>query len=170
MKIELKERTERHVRIYYEKVQDPDIRKTLPQTVETLEQALVNFRNTLQPNATSYGKTVYVDEIYAGDIWCYGISPHETPQAMVSYCLFEKMLWGNGVMSIALMQFLDDIAQRYSLTSIGAFTYSSNQASIRVLVKNGFIEKETFVEDGAESKYFQLEVTDCHTSASTGSQ
>jgi len=47
--------------------------------------------------------------------------------------------------------------EKYSLRSMGAFTFSNNQASINVLMKNGFQEKETFTENGVESKYFQTD-------------
>ena len=38
---------------------------------------------------------------------------------------------------------------------MGAFTFSDNVASIRVLEKNGFQLKEEFVEDGRASGYFR---------------
>ena len=40
MKIELRERTEDTVAIYFEKAQDAEIKKFLPQKAQTLEEAL----------------------------------------------------------------------------------------------------------------------------------
>ena len=159
MTIELKERTEQHVLTYFDRTQDPDIRCTLPQSARTAAQAVEQFHATLLPGATSYGRTVYVDGEYVGDIWCYCIDPTDTPQTMVSYCLFEKALWSKGIMTRALQLFLDDILPRFSLRSVGAFTYADHIASIRVLEKVGFAVQEEFTEDGVKSVYLQLDVT-----------
>lgn len=74
---------------------------------------------------------------------------------MISYCIFDKGNWCKGIATEALRMFLSEIAERFGLKSVGAFTYFANEASIKVLLKNGFAEAETFVEDGIESKYFQ---------------
>lgn len=156
MNIELRKRTKQHVRIYHERTQDPEIRQHLPKTVVSLEQAMQNYENTLKPDATSYGATIYVDGSYVGDVWCYGMDPSGTPQAMVSYCIFEKSCWGRGIMTRVLSLFLEDCTSRFGITCFGAFVFSSNTASIRVLEKNGFTPKETFQEDGVQSFYYQL--------------
>lgn len=51
--------------------------------------------------------------------------------------------------------FLEEIIERFHFMTIGAFSYTSNPASIRVLEKNGFLMQEEFVEDGIQSQYFQ---------------
>ena len=155
MNIELRKRTADHVRIYFERTQDPEIQQYLPRTVTSIQQALENFADTQKPDATSLGCTIYVDGIYVGDVWCYGIDLSETPQAMVSYCIFEKDYWGKGVMSRALALFLSEISNRYGILCIGAFSFSENTASIRVLERNDFHIQETFLEDGMESAYLQ---------------
>lgn len=155
MKIELKERTESHVRTYFEKTCDAEIRSMLPQAAESPEQAVAEFYKTLLPGATSYGRTIYADGAYVGDIWCYCIDLEDEPNAMLSYCVFEKPLWGKGVATEALNQFMTEIVSRFALKSVGAFTYCTNTASMQVLEKNGFACLETFVEDGIESAYYQ---------------
>lgn len=77
---------------------------------------------------------------------------------MVSFCVFEPALWGQGTASGALALFLSEIAGQFGLDTVGAFTFSHNIPSIRVLEKNGFILREEFVEDGVSSKYFQLDL------------
>ena len=158
MKIELRLRTEAHVRTYFERTQDPQIQTMIPQTARTVEQAIANFEKTLLPNATSFGRTVYCDDVYVGDIWCYCINHEEEPNAMLSYCIFDKALWGKGVATEALSQFLSEIVPRFGLKTVGAFGYCNNKASLRVLEKNGFFCMETFVEDGMESAYYQKTV------------
>lgn len=79
---------------------------------------------------------------------------------MLSYCIFEKSCWGKGISSRALSLFLNEIAEKYALSSVGAFTFADNIASIRVLEKNGFSVKESFVEDGRESVYLEYRVQD----------
>ena len=160
MQIELKERTEAHVRTYFAKTQDAEIRAMIPQTAETLEQAIVAFEKTLLPGATSYGRTIYADGEYVGDIWCYCINHVEEPNAMLSYCLFEKSLWGKGVATQALGKFLEEIVPQFELKTVGAFTYATNIPSVQVLLKNGFAEMEEFMEGGVLSKYLQRNTED----------
>ena len=157
MKVTLQERTAETVAVYFEKANTPEIRQVLPQKAKTLEEALSDYRQTLLPGATSYGRTIYVGKRYVGDVWCYGIAPMEEPNAMVSYCIFDKACWGQGVATEALMLFMNEICEKFHLKSLGAFTYASNLASIRVLEKNGFRIMEEFAEDGVLSRYYQLD-------------
>ena len=157
MKIELHERTEDHVRTYFERTRDPEIQRMLPQTAQTVEQAVADFRKTLLPGASSYGRTVYADGKYIGDVWCYCLDPDDEPNAMLSYCIFEKSLWGKGIATEALRQFLTDIIPRFSLKTAGAFAFCANGASLRVLEKNGFAKMEEFTEDGILSAYYRKE-------------
>ena len=159
MTIELRERTEDHVRIYFEKNRDPEIQAMIPQTAKTAEEAVAQFEKTLLPGATSFGRTIYAEGNYVGDVWCYCINPAEAPNAMVSYCVFDKTLWGSGIATEAVKQFLEEIVSKLDLKSVGAFTYCDNIPSIRVLEKNGFGKMEEFTDDGRLSGYFQKETT-----------
>lgn len=154
MKITLGERTEDTAAVYFRRAQSPAIRRMLPQRAATLEEALADFRETQKPGAKSFGRTVYADGQYVGDVWCYAMDPSGDPQAMVSYCVFEQALWGRGVASEALGLFLEEIRERFGLERIGAFTFTANQGSVRVLEKNGFRLAETLVEDGTASGYY----------------
>ena len=69
------------------------------------------------------------------------MDPSGDPQAMVSYCLFQQSLQGRGAATEALRLFLDEIKDRFSLERVGAFTFTENTASIRVLEKNGYINE-----------------------------
>lgn len=154
MIIELRDRTADTVIAYFQATHDPEVRKYLPQKATTETETLADFEKTQQPGATSYGRTIYVDGNYIGDVWCYCIQQDE-PNAMVSYCIFDKAHWRKGIATEALRMFLAESIKKFGLKSVGAFTYSSNKSSIKVLLKNGFTDAETFVEDGIESKYFQ---------------
>ena len=68
MEITLQERTTDHVRTYFERTQDDQIDRMLPRSVNSLDQALENFAQTKLPDAKSYGKTIYADDRYIGDI------------------------------------------------------------------------------------------------------
>ena len=157
MTISLGERTADTVRTYFEKAQDPSIKAVLPQKAKTVEEALEDFEKTLLPGASSFGRTVLADGIYVGDVWCYCIDPDDEPNAMLSCCIFDKDLWNQGVGSGAVRQFLQEACTKYSLRTVGAFTYADNAASIRVLEKNGFRMMEEFTEDGQLSLYYQLD-------------
>ncbi|MBE6925835.1 MAG: GNAT family N-acetyltransferase [Ruminococcaceae bacterium] len=156
MIITCKNRTEETVRIYFEKASTPEIRKVLPQKAQTVEEALADYRDTLLPNATSFGQTVYADGKYVGDVWCYCIDPKDTPNCMLSYCIFEPEYQAKGVATVAVAQFLETLREKYDVKTVGAFTYASNIPSIRVLERNGFALIEEFTEDGIPSQYFQL--------------
>lgn len=155
MTVTLDERTAKTVAVYFERTRSPAIQKTLPQKAQTVEEALADFRKTQEPGAASFGRTIYADGRYVGDVWCYCMDQSGDPQAMVSYCVFEKELWGRGVASEALRLFLKDVRERFGLERVGAFTFADNPGSIRVLEKNGFRLMESFTEDGAASQYYQ---------------
>ena len=155
MKIELGARTLETVALYFAKAQQQIIKAALPQKAATLEEALSDYQDTLQQNATSYGRTINVDGVYVGDVWCYCIDKIETPNAMLSYCVFDTSYWNKGIATAAVSLFLSEIAKKFTLSTIGAFTFSDNYASIKVLINNGFTLVEEFCEDGRMSQYLQ---------------
>lgn len=155
MIISLHERTEAHVRTYFQRTQDVEIRAMLPSAAETVEDALAMFRRAQEPGASSFGRTVYADGVYVGDVWCYGIQHEETPHAMLSYCIFDKTCWGRGVATEAVRLFLAEVRVRYTVDSVGVFAYADNAASLRVLEKNGFGRVEKVEEDGRLSEYWE---------------
>ena len=112
MNIQLKERTAETAAIYFQRTRAPAIQRFLPQKARTLEEFLSDFRKTQEPDANSYGRTIYVDGQYAGDVWCYCMDHSGDPQAMVSYCLFQQSLQGRGAATEALRLFLDEIRDR----------------------------------------------------------
>lgn len=154
MNVRLGERTAETAAVYFARTRAPAIQRVLPQRAQTLEEFLTDFRRTQEPGADSFGRTIYVDGQYVGDVWCYCMDQAGDPQAMVSYCVFEQALWGRGIAAEALRLFLEEIRERFGLERIGAFTFASNAGSIRVLEKNGFRLQESFTEDGVESGYY----------------
>ena len=146
-------RTKENVIVFYYKTEEKEIRERFPKSVSSVEEALLQFENG-KKEKQSYGKTIYVGERYIGDIWCYGIHQEEEIDAMLSYCIFEKEFWNRGIATAVVKQFLKEIMERFQIKRVGAFTYASNRASIRVLEKNQFQMQEAFVEDGVESLYF----------------
>ena len=157
MIITLETRTADSVRTYFEKANRPEIKQVLPQKAKTVEEALADYEETLLPNATSFGQTVYVDGKYVGDVWCYCIDMDDEPNCMLSFCIFELEYWSKGIATSAVNMFIKNVCERYNVKTIGAFTFAHNNASIRVLEKNGFVVIEEFEEDGVLSKYLQYE-------------
>ena len=157
MDITLEKRTADTVKIYFEKANTPEIKKVLPQKAQSVEEALADYEKTLLPTATSFGQTVYVDGKYVGDVWCYCIDMDDEPNCMISYCVFEPEYWSKGIATAAVGKFMEFIRTKYDLKTVGAFTFSHNIPSIRVLEKNGFLLVEEFEENGVWSKYFQYE-------------
>ena len=157
MIITLEKRTADSVRGYFERTNRPEIKQVLPQKAKTIEEALEDYEKTLLPNATSFGQTVYVDEKYVGDVWCYCIDMDDEPNCMLSFCIFELEYWSKGIATTAVNMFIENICAQYNIKTIGAFTFAHNNASIRVLEKNGFVVMEEFEENGVWSKYLQCE-------------
>ena len=157
MVITLGKRTADTVRTYFEKANRPEIKQVLPQKAQTIEEALADYEKTLLPNATSFGQTVYVDGKYVGDVWCYCIDMDDEPNCMLSFCIFDLAYWSKGVATTAVKLFIRNVCTRYDVKTMGAFTFSHNKASIRVLEKNGFVVMEEFEENGVWSKYLQCE-------------
>ena len=155
MAVSLRDRTESSVRIYFEKAQQPEIKTMLPQKARSVEEAVSDYQKTLLPDSRSYGRTINCDGEYVGDVWCCCIDRAEEPNAMLSYCVFEKTYWNKGIASEAVSLFLKEVRSKFELHTIGAFTFSVNRASQRVLEKNGFRLVEEFTEDGTASKYYQ---------------
>jgi len=158
MTIQLGNRSAGTVRIYFEKAQAPAIKAVLPQKAQTVEEALKDYYDSLLPGASSFGKTILADGAYIGDIWCYCIDPHSEPNAMLSFCIFDEKYRSRGIMTEAVSLFLSEACARYGLKTVGAFTFSDNPASSRVLKKSGFTLAEEFTDNGRESKYFQLKI------------
>ncbi len=158
MNIELRGRTREHVRIYFERTRDEEIQKMCPQRAQSVEDALDDYEMSLEPDAASFGRTVYADGRYIGDVWCFALNEEDVPDAMLSFCLFDKSVWGRGAATEAVGQFLRVLAERFLVKTVGAFVYMENRGSVRVLEKNGFELKESFFENGAESGYYQLDM------------
>ncbi len=153
MIVTLRDRTADSVRIYFEKASKPKIKQVLPQKAKTVAEALDDYRKTLLPNANSFGQTIYADDQYVGDIWCYCIDTNAEPNCMLSFCIFETAFWSKGIATAAIRIFIKNICAKYGIHSIGAFTFSHNIASVRALEKNGFLIMEEFEEGGILSKY-----------------
>jgi len=145
--------------IFWKNTQDEEIKRLFPFSNDSLEQALALFEESLKEEALSYGKVIYFQGKYIGDIWCYGIDESNEKMAMLSIVIFEKELWGKGIAAEAAKVFIKEVFDKYYIYKIGAFTYSYNYGSIGLLKKLGFVEIETFIEDGNESIYFEVRHT-----------
>ena len=157
MRIQLNARTPDDVKTYFERTNDPDIDRMLPRSVFTQEAAMANYNASLLPGATSFGRTIYVDGRYVGDIWIYCIDASAQPQCMLSFCIFDKSCWGRGRPPRTRWTCsCSRSPHRYPLiNSVGAFTYDHNRASRRVLEKNSFALADSFEEGGVPSCYYE---------------
>lgn len=156
MDLMLKTRTKDHVITFWEKTQDEEIKRLFPFSIESLEKALILFEESLKENVFSYGKVIYFEGKYIGDIWCYDIDERKEKMAMLSVVIFEKELWGKGIATESTKAFVKEVFNKFDIEKIGSFTYSNNYGSIGLLKKVGFFEIETFIEDGIESIYFEM--------------
>lgn len=155
MTVVLEERTAETVKTYFEQSQQPFIKTTLPQKAKSVEEALDDYQKTLLPTTTSFGRIIKAEGEYVGDIWCYCIDVKEEPNAMLSFCVFDKTYGNKGIATKAVELFLNEMRKKYGVRTVGAFAFSDNYASLRVLEKNCFLLVEDFVEDGRASRYYQ---------------
>lgn len=156
MYIELKERLRDHVLIFWDRTEDDEIKSLFPFSICSLNEALALYEESLKEGALSYGKVIYFEKWYVGDIWCYCIDEKDEKMAMLSIVIFEKELWGKGIGVEATKIFINEVFNKFNIDKIGAFTYSYNLGSIGLLKKVGFKEIEVLTEDGVESKYFEI--------------
>jgi RimJ/RimL family protein N-acetyltransferase len=155
MKVELFDRLKEHVVEYWNVTRDEEIRSLFPFTNTTLNESLELFNLSQKLGSSSFGKVIYVDGKYVGDIWIYGIDESDEKMAMLSIVIFDKKYWNKGIGTIAINQFANICFGKYDIEKLGAFTYSKNTRSLGVLNKVGFEKIELFVEDETESVYFE---------------
>lgn len=158
LQINIRDRELNHVKRFWEASKDPELQKLFPFQDNTLEKAIEMYEESLQPDATSWGKTIYVKDRYIGDVWCYCIDESVEKSCFLSIVIFDKDYWNKGIGVKVLQDFSRLIAQRYAINKICAFTYKYNVASIRTLEKVGFKCIEEFEEEGMASLYYELTV------------
>lgn len=69
MNIRLGERTAETAAVYFERTRIPAIQRFLPQKAQTREEFLADFRKSREPGSRSFGRTIYADGRYVGDVW-----------------------------------------------------------------------------------------------------
>lgn len=155
MSIWLEERKKEHVVTAFERMADPEIQALFPRSTNTIEESLSLYEASLQEDAKSYGRVILQDGEYIGDVWLYAID-EKAKTANFSIAIFEKKAWSKSIGYLASGLFLRDALFRYELKSIRAFCYEDNQRAVGMLQNLGFIQKETFEEEGRRSLYLEL--------------
>ncbi|WP_105614328.1 GNAT family N-acetyltransferase [Vallitalea okinawensis] len=158
LNINLRARELDHVKRFWQESQDEDLQRLFPFQKQTLEEAIELFYQSLQPEAKSYGETIYVDDCYIGDVWCYCIDEKNEKSCFLSIVIFDKAFWKKGIGAKVLHDFNQLIIKRYDINKICAFTYKFNTASIMTLEKVGFKCIEEFEEDGVASLYYEYNI------------
>ena len=154
--MELRDRTLTHVHEFYKQIKDDEIQRMFPFGSMDLGEHIAMYKNALKPDASSFGKVIYSNGSYIGDIWCYNIDEDNEQMALLSIVIFNKSCWSKGIGPWAITEFTDLLFQRYAIEEIGAFTYANNQRSRQALINSGFCEVESFVENGETSYYYSL--------------
>jgi [ribosomal protein S5]-alanine N-acetyltransferase len=153
----LQDRTLQNAITFWKESQDEEISSLFPLTRRTLSESIQLFEDCQRPDTPSFGKAIYANGNYIGDIWCFGIDEAVEKQAFVSILIFDKATWGKGIGQQALSQFCRLVFEKYQIDKLCAFTYSANKRSAGALEKSGFKKIEEFEEDGVLSYYYELE-------------
>ena len=156
--INLRNRELEHIKRFWEVSKDPELQKLFPFQDNTLEEAIEMYEKSLLPDATSYGKTIYVNDCYIGDVWCYCMDERVEKSCFLSIVIFDKDYWNKGIGAKILHEFNQIIAHKYAINKICAFTYKFNIASRRTLEKVGFKVVEEFEENEITSLYYELKL------------
>lgn len=155
MIVKLSDRTEEQVIEFFNKTQNEEIQRLFPFSVSTLEASMALYHKSLKADATSFGKTIIIDETYVGDVWVYGIDEEDERMAMLSIVIFDKNYWGLNIGPKVITEFLQIVFDKYQIDKVGAFTYAANTRSIRALEKSGYAFMASFVENHIESRYYE---------------
>jgi RimJ/RimL family protein N-acetyltransferase len=150
-KLRLLPKTRANVPVFWGAVKDHEIQEMFPFERETLEDALNNFEEYSTDESTGYGRSIWVEENYVGDVWAYCIDTKEKT-GLISIVIFNKEFWTKGIGSKALRTFIPAVFKRYPINNLQAYTFSKNVASIKCLGKIGFEIADEFEEDGIWSK------------------
>lgn len=92
--VSLRPRTLEHVKTFWAESQDEEIARLFPLQRIALRDAIAQYEESLKPDARSFGRVIYADDTYIGDVWCYGIDEVDEKQAFVSIVIFDKSYWG----------------------------------------------------------------------------
>ncbi len=155
MNLSLKQRTLAHLKTFWEKSHDEEIERLFPFNRVSLHDEVERFQASLLPDAKSFGRVIYADEAYIGDVWCYNIDEAVEKSAFVSIIIFEKRYWGMGIGKEALNLFFALVFEKYAIDKLCAFTYKANVRSLGMLKDAGFHMVEEFEEDGVPSCYYE---------------
>lgn len=158
MNYRLVKRTEAYVENFWNASKDEGLRAIFPFMDLSLEESLELFKASNEPGATSFGRSIIVDDIHVGDVWCYAIDEKNEKSCFLSIVIFNKEYWGKGLGSKVTSDFLGQVSRKYMVDKVCAFTYEDNVSSKTMLEKVGFEMKESFVEDGRPSLYFEYQV------------
>ncbi|MCK8060746.1 MULTISPECIES: GNAT family N-acetyltransferase [unclassified Fusibacter] len=153
--VTLKDRELEHVKVFWEEMKDDELKKLCPMTDYSLDDAIKLYEHTKKAGSSSFGKSIYAEDTYIGDVWCYSVDEVEHRNCFVSIVIFDKSYWHKGLGTVALDEFMKLIESKYDIDRICAYTYATNTASIRLLEKVGFKIKSAFEEDGVASVYYE---------------
>ena len=152
MEIELRKQTEENVRIYYEDFQNSKINQWMYRRSSSLEEELDQFRK--QKENQVIRRTIYVENVYIGDIWATRVESMEDVDVLLSCCIFDSEYWNRGIASVALNLFANELKQTYRISNLGAFLYAENKGSQKVLEKQEFQLLNSFEENGKTAYFY----------------
>lgn len=143
------EQTKEHVRIFFTRTQEQEVRKHMYQLPTSLQEAMDIYD---AQDSQTYRKTIFIANEYIGDIWCHNMADEK---AVLSCCIFAKAYWGKGIGKHAVAMFLADCKKHCTLSFISAYLYADNLGSMQILEFNGFLRKQTFIKHGKPCYYYE---------------
>ena len=125
----------------YEHQADPEAVAMAAWPARPLDEHTASWREKLA-NPTTVARAVVVDGRVAGHVSVMSVSDWEGKRS-IGYGLGREF-WGRGVMTRALGLFLDEVRER----PLHARVAATNDASLRVLERNGFVVTGSRIDPG----------------------
>ena len=121
-----------------------------------MQEAETMFDAAEAPGSSSFGRNIFVDGCYVGDVWCFAIDEEVEHQCQISIVIFDRRSWGRGIGARVLGDFGELVFERFAVDRILAHTFATNPRSIGCLEKLGFERIEEVEEGGVRSFLFRL--------------
>jgi RimJ/RimL family protein N-acetyltransferase len=143
--------TDDDLSVFFEHQLDPEANRMAAFPARDHEAFMTHWRTKVLVEPSTVVRTIVVDGEVAGNVGSF----ERSGKRLIGYWI-GRMLWGRGVATGAVGEFLKDHDRR---RPIHAYVASHNVASIRVLQKCGFqcVSGPSAAPDGVEELLFRID-------------
>ncbi len=129
--VRLRDVLESDLPVFFDHQRDPQANRVASFPPRSWDAFMTHWREKIFGDELVIKQTILCGDQVAGNIVCF----RDSDRWLVGYWIGREF-WGQGVATLALATFLDQISMR----PLEAYVAADNIGSIRVLQKNGFAE------------------------------